>query len=195
MIVSICRALPEVRVGRPARLEPYVQKLILLCSALPEEGRFLGHTREALLGKLCDARRCGVGRMTSQPCYTVCCRQTAASKFKKTKTCGPVGWAKAHLRRAHHQALRAWWWARFRFANPTACELICFARKRNLGTQLRQNNTTGKSVQTCPVPLEKIFRLTRRPNQLHNSARLTADEGRSRSSRTCGEMRWTLMAR
>src|SRR2546427_13066770 len=86
MIVSICRALPEVRVGRPARLEPYVQKLILLCSALPEEGRFLGHTREALLGKLCDARRCGVGRMTSQPCCTVCCRQTAASKFKKTKT-------------------------------------------------------------------------------------------------------------
>src|SRR5205823_12622693 len=34
VIVSICRALPEVRVGRPARLELYVQKLILLCSCV-----------------------------------------------------------------------------------------------------------------------------------------------------------------
>jgi hypothetical protein len=34
MIVSICRALPEVRVGRPTRLEPWVQKLILSCSCV-----------------------------------------------------------------------------------------------------------------------------------------------------------------
>src|SRR6185295_9519764 len=33
------------------------------------------------------------------------------------------------------------------------------------------------------------------PNQPHNFARLTADEGRSRTSRTRGEMRWTLRAR
>lgn len=80
------------------------------------------------------------------------------------------------------------------FAHPADCELICFACKRNLDTQLRQNNTTGKSVKTCPAPRAKIFRLTCRANHRHNSARLTADEGRSRSSRTCGEMRWTRNA-
>src|SRR5437660_12869925 len=74
---------------------------------------------------------------------------------------------------------------------PADCELICFARKRNLDAQLRQINTTGKSVKTCPVLRAKIFRLTCRANQSHNSARLTADEGRWPSSRTRGEMRWT----
>ena len=82
-----------------------------------------------------------------------------------------------------------------RFTHPTDCELICFARKHNLGAKLRQINTTGKSVKTCPAPPAKIFCLTRRPNQSHNSARLTADEGRWPSSRTRGEMRWTLLAR
>ena len=71
------------------------------------------------------------------------------------------------------------------------CELICCAGKHNLDAQLRQINTTGKSVKTCPVRRTKIFRLTRRPNQPHNSVRLTADEGRWPSSRACGEMRWT----
>src|SRR4029453_10476522 len=42
-----------------------------------------------------------------------------------------------------------------------------------------------------PALPAKIFRLTCRPNQSHNSACLTADEGRWPSSRTCGEMRWT----
>src|SRR5437899_5047253 len=46
-----------------------------------------------------------------------------------------------------------------------------------------------------PALRAKIFRLTRRANQPHNSARLTADEGRWPSSRTCGEMRWTRKAR
>src|SRR5258705_13757529 len=73
----------------------------------------------------------------------------------------------------------------------TDCKLICFARKHNLGAQLRQINTTGKSVKACPPVREKIFRLTCRANQSHNSARLTADEGRWPSSRTRGEMRWT----
>src|SRR5215212_4171768 len=40
----------------------------------------------------------------------------------------------------------ALWWARCRLAHPTDCELICFAHKCNLGAQLRQNNTTGKSL-------------------------------------------------
>jgi hypothetical protein len=79
--------------------------------------------------------------------------------------------------------------------NRTDCELICFARKRNLDAQLRQNNTTGKSPESCPAPFAKIFRFRSHPNHRHNSARLTADEGRSRSSRTCSEMRWTQMAR
>jgi hypothetical protein len=42
-----------------------------------------------------------------------------------------------------------------------------------------------------PLPFAKIFRLTCRANQSHNSARLTRLRGGSRSSRTCGEMRWT----
>jgi hypothetical protein len=58
-----------------------------------------------------------------------------------------------------------------------------------------QNHLSGKSPKVCPAPFAKIFRLTRRPNQPHNSARLTRLRGGSRSSRTCGEMRWTLNAR
>jgi hypothetical protein len=42
-----------------------------------------------------------------------------------------------------------------------------------------------------PALRAKIFRFRRRPNHPHNSARLTADEGRWPSSRTRGEMRWT----
>src|SRR5438445_11421907 len=45
--------------------------------------------------------------------------------------------------------------------------------------------------KTCRAPFAKIFRLTCRANQRHDSARLTADEGRWPSSRTRGEMRWT----
>jgi hypothetical protein len=40
----------------------------------------------------------------------------------------------------------------------------------------------------------KIFPLQRRANQPFNFARLPRQEGRSRSSRTCGGMRWTLMS-
>jgi hypothetical protein len=46
-----------------------------------------------------------------------------------------------------------------------------------------------------PDPGAKTNSFSANPNQRHNSARLTADEGRSRSSRTCGEMRWTQTAR
>src|SRR3954451_10270617 len=49
--------------------------------------------------------------------------------------------------------------------------------------------------KSCQARESKIFRLTSRPNHRHNSARLTADEGRSRTSRTRGEMRWTLTVR
>ena len=50
---------------------------------------------------------------------------------------------------------------------------------------------TGKSAKTCLSPRAKIFRFRSHPNHRHNSARLTADEGRWPSSRTRGEMRWT----
>ena len=49
-------------------------------------------------------------------------------------------------------------------------------------------------LKTCPVPRAKIFRFRSHANHRHNSARLTADEGRWPSSRTRGEMRWTQRA-
>jgi len=63
------------------------------------------------------------------------------------------------------------------FGHHTDCELICLAGKRNLGTQPRQNNTTGKSVKTCRVPRAEIFRFRSYPNHRHNSARLTRMRG------------------
>jgi hypothetical protein len=60
---------------------------------------------------------------------------------------------------------------------------------------LRQTGTTGKSVKTCPSLRVKIFRFRSSPNHAHNFVRLTADEGRSRTSRTRGEMRWTRRRR
>ena len=93
-----------------------------------------------------------------------------------------------------YHRLRSLMVGKLRFATLRSAkfgELICLAGKRNLDTRLRPIGTTGKSPKTCPALPVKIFRLTRRANHPHNSARLTADEGRSRSSRTCGEMRWT----
>ena len=63
---------------------------------------------------------------------------------------------------------------------------------------VRQTVTTGKSVRSrkiCPVRRQKIFRFRRRPNQLFNPACLPRQEGRSRSSRPCGGMRWTRRLR
>src|SRR4051794_40533700 len=54
---------------------------------------------------------------------------------------------------------------------------------------------TSDFQKSCQARESKIFRFGSHANQLHNSACLTADEGRSRSSRTRGEMRWTLRAR
>ena len=64
-----------------------------------------------------------------------------------------------------------------RFAHPTDRELICFARKHNLGAQLRQTGTTGKSPESCPALPAKIFRFRSHANHLHNSARLTQLRG------------------
>src|SRR6266852_2554996 len=81
----------------------------------------------------------------------------------------------------HHGGLRS----------ATICELLRFNRKRNPAALLRPINTTGKSPKVCPPLRAKIFRLTRRANQWFESARLTRTRGGSRSSRTCGGMRWT----
>jgi hypothetical protein len=50
---------------------------------------------------------------------------------------------------------------------------------------------TSDFPKSCQPRESKIFRFRSRPNHPHNSACLTADEGRWPSSRTCGEMRWT----
>jgi hypothetical protein len=60
--------------------------------------------------------------------------------------------------------------------------------------KLLRRQITSDFQKSRQAPGAKIFRLTCRANQSHNSARLVADEGRWPSSRTRGEMRWTLMA-
>src|SRR5689334_97041 len=54
---------------------------------------------------------------------------------------------------------------------------------------------TSDFQKSCQARESKIFRFRSHPNQSHNSARLTADEGRSRTSRTRGGMRWTRRVR
>ena len=51
------------------------------------------------------------------------------------------------------------------------------------------------TAKVCPALRAKIFRLTRRANQCSFFACLTQLRGGSRSSRTCGGMRWTRSAR
>src|SRR5882724_2207800 len=48
---------------------------------------------------------------------------------------------------------------------------------------------------TCPVPCEKIFRLTRRANHFYNSRRPVPKEGRCATSSTREGMRWTRLRR
>ena len=86
-----------------------------------------------------------------------------------------------------------------RRSNPSLCKssygLLRFARNDEVVLSLRQSNPTGKSAKPCPALPRKIFRLTCRANQRHYFARLTQSRGGSRSSRTCGGMRWTRNAR
>src|SRR4051794_24420640 len=62
-------------------------------------------------------------------------------------------------------------------------------------TNWRDEQITSDFQKWCQAQKSKTFCFRSHANQSHNSARLTADEGRSRTSRTRGEMRWTLMAR
>src|SRR5215210_7982729 len=50
---------------------------------------------------------------------------------------------------------------------------------------------TSDFPKSCQARDSKIFCFRSHPNQSHNFARLTADEGRWPSSRSRGEMRWT----
>jgi hypothetical protein len=50
---------------------------------------------------------------------------------------------------------------------------------------------TGKSPKACPAPSAKIFLFFRNKNHAIYRAVLSRSEGRSRSSRTRGGMRWT----
>jgi hypothetical protein len=89
---------------------------------------------------------------------------------------------------------RSFWWARF--ALPT---LRTGARNDDVKAMYAINwhdgQITSDFQKLCQAGESKIFRFRSHANQSHNSACLTADEGRSRSSRTRGEMRWTLRAR
>ena len=58
-----------------------------------------------------------------------------------------------------------------------------------------KNSPTGKSPKVLSSPSKKIFRLTRRANQGYISAVSPDKRGGSRSSRTCGGMRWTQWPR
>jgi hypothetical protein len=63
-----------------------------------------------------------------------------------------------------------------RFAHPT--KLLRLARKRNPGATTATKQPDEQISKVCPALRTKIFRLTRRANQRHYFARLTADEGR-----------------
>src|SRR5688500_10716587 len=70
------------------------------------------------------------------------------------------------------------------------------ARSRCTGaTHQHDGQITSDFPKSCQARDSKIFCFRSHPNQSDNSACLTADEGRSRSSRTRGEMRWTQTAR
>src|SRR5215207_2214552 len=64
-----------------------------------------------------------------------------------------------------------------------------------IATKQHDGQITSDFPKSCQAPESKIFRFRSYPNQPHNSAHLAADEGRSRTSRTRGGMRWTLRVR
>ena len=128
------------------------------------------------------------GSKTEVPPLKYRFRSTPKNGHRETGAAGPFR-AKSGIRASRHNSHRNSFGPRT--PTPTASPRC----KRNLATRLRQNNTTGKSPKTCPALIEKIFRLTCRANQWLESARLTRTRGGSRSSRTCGGMRWTRKLR
>jgi hypothetical protein len=91
-------------------------------------------------------------------------------------------------RRRRHRLLGA----TVNFTPIRSTTLLRGARKSNSMPRPRQDNSSGKSPKTRPAFSQKIFRLTRRANQRYHLPVSPDKRGGSRSSRTCGEMRWTL---
>ena len=75
----------------------------------------------------------------------------------------------------HHET---YWWARPRFSQRAP---NCFASRASAISIQECDKTTRRANQSkvCPALRAKIFRLTRRANQRHNSARLTQSRGGS----------------
>ena len=122
------------------------------------------------------ARSRPYGRQGERAGRSLCRRNTCS-------ICNPLHaavhrWAKERERRAHH------------FTSRSTDGLCAPARLSQPDGQI-----TSDFQKSCQPRESKIFRFRSYPNRSHNFARLAADEGRSRSSRTCGEMRWTRMAR
>ena len=74
-----------------------------------------------------------------------------------------------------------------------------FGRSPARGSQSRRRASlicpTGKSLNCLSSPLCKNISLPTAPKSVHCARRLVPKRGGSRSSRTRGGMRWTLMAR
>ena len=73
----------------------------------------------------------------------------------------------------------------------------CFASLAMTMWSIRCDKAARRANQPKPVQpfAQKYFASSRRANQKYNSARLTRMRGGSRSSRTCGGMRWTRRLR
>ena len=90
-----------------------------------------------------------------------------------------VGWAKAQLRRARHQALRPRLVGTLALCPPygSALRLICLPRKRRFCAAVCDKSTrrqiTSDFQKSRQALRAKIFRFRICPNQPHNSARLT----------------------
>ena len=76
-------------------------------------------------------------------------------------------------------------------ALPTTPRIDFAAAQCRVATNRHDGQITSDFPKSCQAQESKIFRFRSHANQSHNSACLTADEGRWPSSRTRGEMRWT----
>ena len=81
-----------------------------------------------------------------------------------------------------------------RSAAPDPHPHIAVLMRARLADLARRANHFAIFKTSCPASVAKIFCFTSHPNQRHESPRPAPSEGRSRSSRTWGGMRWTLAA-
>ena len=155
-------------------------------SALPEFGRPLmalfGHGEMSDLIPLCAVKRtssppslgkAGVARMSA----------AISGIFAST--------APASRGARHRAALCADPLAHAGYMLLAWCELLRLARKRNLAPWPRQINTTGKSPKPTSSPFAKNILIFRRRKSVYIPPVPPDERGGSRSSRTCGGMRWT----